>query len=196
MGVSQEIVSAIKQILEPVKRLVLMTVGRAVILAVKDSGNLQTVQASFLAAETKDDMERFQQYGFTSVPLPGAEGIGVFVGGQREHGIMIGVDDRRFRLKSLGAGQVALYDAFGTKIVLSNDGQIKLTAAIKVTVEAPLVDLGTGALESVLNGETFQTFFNAHVHNSSAPGAPTSPPVIPSTILELSQAVKAAKLPI
>lgn len=194
--ITEQIYSAIIKIIDPIKRRALMTVGRAVILAVQDDKKMQLVQASLLADETKDDMERFQNYGFTSNPLPGCEGVGVFIGGEREHGIMISVDDRRYRLKSLGAGQVAMYDAFGSKMTFKNDGNIEIECTTKVSIKSSLVDIGAGALEKVLNGETFQNFFNLHVHNSSVPGSPTGPPMTPSTIAELSAAVKAAKVPI
>lgn len=185
----REFANAIKKMLEPLTNRVLMTIGRGVILAIKDSGNMQTAQASFLSAEVRDGMERFQQFGFTSVPVPGAEAIAVFVGGQRDHGVIISVDDRRFRVKSLGPGQTAIYDAFGSVI--------KLDSAGKVSVEANLVELGKGTLEKVLNGETFQTWAATHTHNSSVPGAPTSPPIQPSLpLLHLSQSVKASKLPV
>ncbi|WP_431477838.1 phage baseplate assembly protein domain-containing protein [Massilia eburnea] len=57
--------------------------------------------------------------GFTSVPKPGAEGVVVFVGGNRDHGLVIAVEDRRFRLKGLASGEVAIYDDQGQKVHLT-----------------------------------------------------------------------------
>src|SRR3546814_2607697 len=66
-----------------------MMVGRCVLTAINDGSKVQTVQLTGLADEVLDRVERFQDYGFTSVPLAEAEGIVVFVGGSRGHGIVI-----------------------------------------------------------------------------------------------------------
>lgn len=188
-AIPQHIATAIKQMLEPLKRRVLMTIGRGVILAINDGKNMQLAQATFLSGEVRDEVERFQQFGFTSVPLPGAEAISVSLGGERDHTVIIAVDDRRFRIKSLGAGQTAIYDAFGSVIKLKANGT--------VTVEANIVELGKGTLEKVLNGETFQAWAATHTHNCSVPGASSGPPIQPSLpLVHLSQSVKASKLPI
>jgi len=197
---SELIKNMITKALEPIKRRVLLTVGRAVITLVNDSLKLQTNQVSLLAGELRD-LERFQEYGFTSVPLPGAEAIAVFVGGNRENGAVIATCDRNTRLKDLNPGEVALYDYLGNFIKLKAGGEINVKSTTKVVVESGkaevkcnFAELGKGTLEKVLNGETFQTLFNAHVHNGNL-GIPTGPPVTPSGPNDLSQAVSAAKLP-
>jgi len=91
---------------------------------VDDGKKLQQVQVELLADEVKDSVERFQQYGFTSVPLTGAETVCVFLGGGRDHGIVVAIDDRRYRLTGLENGDVALYTDEGTKIVLGRDRTI------------------------------------------------------------------------
>src|SRR3546814_9346476 len=77
-----------------------MMVGRCVLTAINDGSKVQTVQLTGLADEVLDRVERFQDYGFTSVPLAEAEGIVVFVGGSRGHGIVIATEDRRSERKS------------------------------------------------------------------------------------------------
>lgn len=110
-------------------------------------------------------------------------------------------------------GEVVLYstDSSGkqiqTKITLTNDGKLvincpseiqvvctnaTINASVKTVINSPLVEVGGGALEKVLNGETFQTFFNQHTHVGNL-GYPTSAPNVLSTATELSQKVKAAK---
>ena len=159
---------------------------------------IQEVKVSLFAGEVKE-MERFQNYGFTSSPLASAEGVCVFAGGNREHGICLAIDDRRYRLKSIPSGGVALYDASGTKIVLSNDGKIevnaetevKVVSATKTVIDAPAIEVGQGTLESILNGQTFQSFFNSHTHVGNL-GSPTSPPSVASDPSHLSTIVKGA----
>lgn len=99
----------VERMMDDLRNRVRLTVGRAILSLVSDSKAIQTAQARLLAGETQDDAERIQEYGFTSVPLPGAEGVMVFVGGQRDHGLIIATDDRRYRVKGLAGGEVALY---------------------------------------------------------------------------------------
>ena len=84
-------------------------VARGVVTLVKDSLKMQGLQLSVMSEEGKDGIERFQNYGVTSVPHPGAEAVVVFLGGNRDHGIAIAVDDRRYRIKGLQNGEVAIY---------------------------------------------------------------------------------------
>ena len=97
-----------------------------------------------------------------------------------------------------GPGETVLYstDSAGqsiqVKIVLGTDGTLTITSPTKVVVNSPDVELGSGALESVLNGKTFQTYFNTHQHTGNL-GSPTGPPIAPSDASHLSQVVKAAK---
>jgi len=84
-------------------------VARAVVRLVDDQPTLQTVQAEAMKSELLDKLERFQQYGFTGVPFPGAEAVLVFACGNREHGLITNIDDRRYRPVELAAGEVCLY---------------------------------------------------------------------------------------
>jgi phage baseplate assembly protein V len=131
---------------QPLRAAIRMMVARVVVLLVDDAPKLQGLQVSVLADETREGVERFQQYGFTSHPLPGAEGIAVGVSGSRDHLVVLAVDDRRYRLKSLQAGEVAIYTDEGDKIVLKRGGVIELTSATKVSIVAPLVET-TGHLQ-------------------------------------------------
>jgi len=127
------ILKMIRKVVDPIKRSIQLSIGRAVLATVKDTTGIQEVKVSLYAGEVKE-MERFQNYGFTSVPLSTAEGVCVFAGGNREHGICVAIDDRKFRLKSLPNGAVAMYDAFGSKIVLSNDGKIEVNGTTEVAL--------------------------------------------------------------
>lgn len=59
----------------------------------------------------------------------------------------------------------------------------------KVIVNSSNIELGEGAAESIILGDTFQTYFNSHTHLGNL-GAPTSPPVVPSTPIHLSTVSK------
>jgi phage baseplate assembly protein V len=102
-------------------------VARAVVSLVDDAKKMQALQVTVLDGETRDAVERFQNYGFTSVPLDGAEVILLCAGGRREHAVAIAVDDRRHRLKGLADGEVALYHKDGAKVLLKSDGSIEIS---------------------------------------------------------------------
>jgi phage baseplate assembly protein V len=136
----------VNKLIAPLTRRVRLMVGRGVLALVNDSFKMQGIQVELLAGEVRN-MERFQDYGFTSVPHPGAEVAAVFVDGNRGHGIAIRIDDRRYRLNELQVGEVALYTDEGDKIVLKRGGIVEITASAKVRVVAPLLEC-TGDIKS------------------------------------------------
>lgn len=106
-----EIMQLVRRYCEPMRRRIAGMVGRCIIQTVYDSqaGSLQGLQVTALGGDPLDQIDKIQQYGFTSNPKPGAEGVIVFPAGDRSHGIVIAVDDRRYRLVGLQSGEVALY---------------------------------------------------------------------------------------
>lgn len=114
--------AVIDRLVAPLRRRVRLMISRAVLSAVNDAGGIQLVQVKLLAGEVRDGVERMQDYGFTSVPKPGAEGVMACVSGDRDHGIVVVMDDRRYRLKWLASGEVALYDDLGHIIHLTRTG--------------------------------------------------------------------------
>lgn len=126
-------------------------VSRAIVRLVNDAAQTQLLQLSLLADETRAGVERAQNYGFTSVPLAGAEAVVLFVGGRRDHGLAVAVDDSRYRLTGLVAGEVAVYTDEGDKVVISRGGTITITAATKVVVSAPLAEI-CGNTQAAYNG--------------------------------------------
>ena len=115
-------IAIIQKMLAPLQRRVALMVSRAVITLVDDSLKMQCVQVNLMADVTRDGVERFQNYGHTSNPHKGAEGVMVSIGGNQGHGIVIAVDDRRYRLTGLAEGEVAIYDDLGQKVHLTRNG--------------------------------------------------------------------------
>lgn len=164
-------------------------VGRSVVALADDDTKRQSLQLSALVAEVLQNVERFQEYGFTSVPLPGAEAVFVCAQGNRDHPIVIACDDKNFRKSGLSPGEVAIHGILpdGRFIYLMNDGTIQVQTENKFEVITPQVLLGPGiAQEPVIKGTTFQGIYNAHTHLSNLPGFVSTPPVVPLTGLELS----------
>lgn len=119
-------------------RRVQMMVARAVVQRVDDSKGIQSHQLSALADELVEDAERMQDYGFTSVPFPGAEAVVVFPGGLRSHGLVVAVGDRRYRPTGLKPGEVAVYDDLGQAVILTREG-IRIISPLKIDIESPEV---------------------------------------------------------
>lgn len=130
-------IGEVRATLRSIHNRVMLTVARAVVSLVDDDRKLQVVQLSLLKREIRDNIERFQNYGFTAKPHAGAEAVVVFVGGNRDHGLCIAVDDRRYRLKGLEDGEVALYTDEGDKVHLKRNRVIEVTThTFKVNASA------------------------------------------------------------
>lgn len=104
-----------------------------------DTKRMQSIDFSLFFDEAKTQVERFQNYGLTSVPLPpsngkGAEHITLLLGSHRTHAVTIAVDDRRYRLQKMQNGEVALYDDQGQQVFLSRDRVIVHAPAGKEVV--------------------------------------------------------------
>ena len=162
----------IKAELERIRGKIRSIASRAVIKLVKDGLKTQSVQLNILAGETTpDDTERFQQYGFTSVPLEGAEAIVLHLGGGRDHGVVIATEDRRYRLTGLADGEVALYDDQDQKIHLTRDNIIIEGTAIELKDTAAALTPADG----VLTGQAIDPFTGStHFILGNASGVTTA----------------------
>ncbi len=133
-----------------------MMFGRGVLRSVTDTGPRQQVQVELLKDELRDGLEHMQNYGFTSHPTGGDCAV-AFNGGNREQGIVLVIDDRRYRIP-LEAGEVAMYDDQGNKIELLRD-MVKVTAVQHVEVMAPTIKV-IGDLEVIGNIKSTGTVTN------------------------------------
>lgn len=151
-------------------------VSRAVVNLVSDAAKFQALQITMMADQTPDDVERFQTYGHTSVPHPGAEGLALAVGGSTGHTVVICVDDRRYRMVGLQAGEVALYDDLGHKVHLTRDGividgagqDIRFINTPTVRVEADLYVTGEIVATGDVTGAGVS--LETHIHGGVAVG--------------------------
>jgi phage gp45-like len=153
----------------PLRNRVLNLVARAVVKLADDGKALQELQLSVLAGEVRDGVERFQNYGFTSVPKDGAEAIVIAVGGRREHLLAIAVDDRRYRESDLESGEVAIYNHTGAKIVMKANGDIEATPKagqkFKVVGDAEVSGTLTAQTDVVGGGKSLKN----HTHSLGLP---------------------------
>lgn len=91
---------------------------RGVLTRANSAGAIQTAQLKGVRGEVLQDVELFQQYGFTSAPLPGTQTIILPLHGLTSHSIIIATEHGSYRLKALKPGEVALYTDEGSNIVL------------------------------------------------------------------------------
>ena len=121
-------------------------ISRCTVALVDAATKLQSLQIRMMAGEVKDGVEHLEPYGFTSHPHDGAEGVAVFPGGDRSHGVVIVIADRKYRLQGLKPGEVALHDDQGQCVHLTREGivvrgagrPITITDAPKLRVECPI----------------------------------------------------------
>lgn len=159
-------------------------IGRALLALVDDARKMQEVQVDLYDGESRAAVERFQQYGFTSVPEEGAEAVALGVGGSRSHMVVIAVDDRRYRKRDLKPGEVSVYSKFGDYVLLKEDGTIEVKASSKVYVDAPEVEC-TGNLivagniacagqvsDAAGSMQEMRDRYNGHVHGSTPTPTP------------------------
>ncbi|KAA5937610.1 phage baseplate assembly protein V [Pantoea sp. Bo_2] len=123
-------------------------VSRVVITGLDTAKKCQMVGVKMLAGSLKENVEHLESYGFTSAPQNGAEAVILFPGGDRSHGVVLAVGDRRYRLKGLKQGEVAIYTDEGDSIVLKrgnviemSTGELKVTATKKIGLTAPDIEL-------------------------------------------------------
>jgi phage gp45-like len=132
------------------------TLARATINAIKDGHMMQTMHADMFNNDSRQGIERVQNYGFTSSIIPrskskseqqqqdrtgatgqnvsperpkgeAAEAVLLFQAGQRNHPLAVAVDDRRFRPRLWKPGENAQYDDIGQVFALRRGGAFAVT---------------------------------------------------------------------
>lgn len=175
--------------LAPFKRRVRTMIMRAVVEMVNESGKTQLLQVSRTEDLLDDEVERFQQFGFSSVPLKDAEAIVLLLGGSADHPVITNVDDKRFRPTSLAEGETCLYvvqnNAGVIRVWCKNNGDVLLgTNPTQKLSRADRVDARLDNIESFLGSHThsagtYKDSTNATVTGSS--GTATDAPSGEST---------------
>ncbi len=144
-------------------------IAKAVPRRLSDLGKRQTMQVEVTRGELIDDIERMQNYGYTSSPpLGGTDCLVAFLGGNREQGVVIVAENRQYRLTGLESGEVALFDDLGNVVKLGRSA-IEVQAVTQISLTAPTIQIEgnivhTGTLVS--NGKDIGS---THYHVGSTP---------------------------
>lgn len=174
-----DVQTLVARMMAPIARRVRLMVARAVVTSIADAGKIQSAQVKLLDGEVRDGIEILHQYGVTSIPPGKPEGLYFSVGGDRDHGVLICVADRQFRLKDIAPGEAALYDDLGQKVHLTRDGIVIDGAGLPLTIQnTPKVRMETALLECTgeikdrcdSGGKTMsgmRSTYNGHTHNET-----------------------------
>ncbi|WP_341899333.1 phage baseplate assembly protein V [Ferrovibrio terrae] len=179
---------AFRRMLMPLSNRISLMVGRAVLKVVNDGGGLQRLQVVVMNDELHDNVERFQNYGLSSVPAGGSQALIVAIGGSRSHLVAVAVDDQDSRPKNLKGGEVMLYDRLGNYVHFKDDGTFEMKAVTAGKIIAPeglLIDAPwmrcTGDIQDKITsgGKTMSQMrgiFDGHDHKENGPPANTNVP--------------------
>jgi phage baseplate assembly protein V len=153
---------------------------RGIVSLTYDSTGIQRVQVRTLNGDVYE-LPRYQQYGLTANPQNSSEAVVLMT--DESNGIVIAVDDRRYRLTGLAKGEVALYDDLGSKIHLQRDGNILIQCSTKVILDTPDVhatgnitadgEIQDRAKSSGISMSQMRDIYNSHDHQEGV-GTPTN----------------------
>ncbi|HEE0121342.1 TPA: phage baseplate assembly protein [Citrobacter gillenii] len=174
-------------VMQSLQRQLLGLIGRAVVKSINAASKCQMIDVELLAGQPKAGIEHLEPYGFTSRAKAGAEAVVLFPDGDRSHAVAITVSDRRYRMKGLKTGEVALYDDQGQSVTLTRAG-IVVDGGGKVIMfkNAPKarfeMDLEvTGQIKDLCDtsGQTMSAMrvaYNGHEHRENGQGNNTDAP--------------------
>ena len=130
-----------------------------------------------LLAEISDSYEGAQSLIYDVEAVPGPLKF-IYT---RKKGLVISLGDAKVQLDTQDGGQLRVVIEMGQDQIRMENNE--------VIVNSSNIKLGEAAIEAIIKGNTFQTYFNSHTHIGNL-GAPTSPPVVPSTPDHLSTVSK------
>lgn len=136
----------IKRAIDAIYQRLINMVAKCLISDADDSKDVQRVNAEILKNEKRRNIERFQEFGFTSNPTPDTEGVMLSLMGSRSHKVVIATENRSLRLKNLNPGESAIYDKDGNYVWLKNDGEIQVKTSTRVLLSVPLVEISADCL--------------------------------------------------
>lgn len=140
-----------------------------------DTEGIQALQAELLADEVADGLPHYQPFGFSSVPMDGAEGVAVPIGGDRSHLAVLVVSDRRYRPTDEAPGTVVVHGVAGQKITLTPDGKTRIEGS-EIEIHATnRLAIDCGGNGTVITPTTRSYYVDGSVSTTN----PLHPPEVP-----------------
>lgn len=148
------VLRTVERLLAPLRRRVLLMIGRGVLRLIDDAPMRQRLQVVALDGEVLDDVERMQQYGYTSHPPPGSDALVAALGGMRQHPVVLAAEHPSVRTYAHPPGTVALYTwqdgqrggGVGRHRIMLAGGQPRILLTTRV-------DSGAGAYSRLGHGQ-------------------------------------------
>lgn len=96
---------------------------RSTITGAKPESEMREVQTLYNSTSVQDDMEHLEPYGFTSEPFTDGQtdAVNLYFDDERNHGVVINIADRRYRITGMKSGEVAIYDNQKRHVYLKQD---------------------------------------------------------------------------
>ncbi len=127
------------------------TIIKSTVTGSKPEKELRELQTSYNKTSVQSDLEHLEPYGFTSEPfVDGAtDALNLYFDDERNHGVVLNVADRRYRITDMKEGEVAIYDDKGRKVYLKRDcievdgvsDPINVKTGAQVNITAPTVNI-------------------------------------------------------
>jgi phage baseplate assembly protein V len=139
----------IARFLQPLRIKFQTAIGRAVLMAVDNSGKTQRLQLQLYGNELIDKVERIQPYGFETNPSveDSSEVVILSPCGSRSLSFVITVQARDLRPK-IATGETQQYTKFGNKVHLKADGSVYILSSgnnnINLKADGSIVATGVG----------------------------------------------------
>jgi phage baseplate assembly protein V len=125
----------VQRIIGSLRSKVFLLAGRGTLKTTDAAKNTAKVQGEFLKDEIISDIEKMEDYGFSSYPEEGAQIVAIFVDGNREQGLSIKTHDRRYRPTDLQPGEACMYHKSGSRITMKADGSIEADSTVGITLK-------------------------------------------------------------
>lgn len=173
---SYDLARTVKRIMADVERRTLLSVGRGVFSRLTRTEGMHQAQIEGLAGEVIET-DRPQPFGFKTIPV-GGDAIFVCVGGNRDHALVIMIDDRSCPV-ALSGGETCIYNANGDYVHLKADGAIEvsaaqtitLKAAQKVRIESPILEVTGQIIDNCDTGgipmQRMRQIYDGHDHRET-----------------------------
>jgi hypothetical protein len=99
-----------------------MMICKALLASVDDTQEIQLVKVIANEGEVQDGLERIQDYGFTSNPPLNGDAVILYIGGNKDHGVVIKAGAGAVRKKGLLTGEVSVYTRYGNYLHMKASG--------------------------------------------------------------------------
>ena len=120
------------------KNRVYVMIGRAVLSSTDDSKSLQVLTCDLFSGENRDDVERLQNFGFTSHAPAGSQCLVVYPGGNRDRAVVVVADNAEKRITDLAEGDSAVYNASGVIIKATGEGiELEAVGSGAISIKTP-----------------------------------------------------------